>query len=196
MAHGGASLPGGPGHPTFRHGAYSKAYGPLQEAVDAAMDDPDIFDTRRGVAGWHAAMEEASARLEENDTPEFRKRAQAMYDEVEALMRTDPASAGAKLRDLGSHLRRGISHDKALRDLLERMERHRIAVNDAVKIELQSSTAVSLTSLGAMLTAMVRILGERFGREGARDALDQLDRECFKGGVSRLLGTRAVEESE
>ena len=55
--HGGASLPAGPGHPTYKHGLYSKAMPTgLQEKYLDARFDPELEDLRSAMATIDAML--------------------------------------------------------------------------------------------------------------------------------------------
>ena len=196
--HGGCSLPPGPAHPAYRHGRYSKVWGRFAKAVDAAIEDEDLLDARRGVAGALGALEEAAERLECGDTPEFRERATALHAQAMELLKADPEAAVAKLRELGTLLDRGVTEDVAFRDVVQRAETYRHAVNDALRLKLHASTALSLQDLILALDAMVQLVLEVSGREAALEVAQRFDQERLNGKLAAAgfqFGARAIAVS-
>lgn len=191
--HGGLT-PSGADHPAFRHGRYSKIWGRFADVVEAAMDDEDLLDARAGVAGALAAMEEAAERLQKGDTPEFRKRVQALHREGMALLREDPPAALAKLRELSDLIDRGVREDRAFRDLVNRSDMHRRAVNDAIKLKFCAGAAMNIGELRVFLDALIDILIQVAGREVACEVMSRFDRERLGGRIARMSAPLGAEQ--
>lgn len=191
--HGGATVPAGPGHHAYRSGKFSKAFGRFAAAVEAAIEDPDLLDARRGVAAALAALEQAGERLEARDTPEFRSRAVDLFEEAMETLKADAAAGIVKLRELGALLQRGVSEDSAFRVVVQRADSYRVAVNDAVRLKLSASTAMSLADIAAALDGLVQEFADVAGVEAASEAARRFDVNRLGGRLARaglVLGAR------
>lgn len=179
--HGGKSPPPGPGHPRYKHGMFSKARR-AREAFEAAMDDPDLLDVRKGAALMQAGVEEAAERLEELDTPELRRRAMQLLDESFAA--TQPGEANAKLMALRELLEQGTSEDRAFRDLIERGRELQRAIESAWRIKLHAAQAINGAELATTLHGLLAILSQEVGPEPAARVLERFDREQLGGSLA------------
>lgn len=187
--HGGKSRPPGPMHHKYKTGIssskFSGYFGELAEAVDIAIDDEELLDARRGVAAALAAVEDAGNRLSERDTPDFRREARKLFREAWDLIRSDPSAGLVKLKELGELLERGVSHDISFEQVISRADKYRVAVNDALKLKLQASTAMNIQEIIIALDGMVQMMVEVAGKDAALAVAARFDQERLGGRLAR-----------
>jgi hypothetical protein len=114
------SIPAGPGHPSFKHGRdskWTKALGKYGGLYMDAVDSDELLDLRRQLALMDVAIQKHAARVEELDTPDFRKKALELFMEYE-LAPTDE-QAVERLAEVKEHLRRGAGEDRAFEVLVK-----------------------------------------------------------------------------
>jgi hypothetical protein len=192
--HGGLSHPGGPGHPGWKGGRFSKAFGPLHRAVDAALEDEDLLDPHRPVAAALAMLEHVGTRWREGDTPELRAQALAAWEALSEAHAAGAPEASRMLEDLGELLRAGVESDRDFAAVAARSEEYRKAVNDALKIKLQAAASINVGDLTAALDALVSIVVEEGGADVAKRVARRFDQERLGGRLARgglVLGSRA-----
>lgn len=182
--HGGATLSAGPGHPTWKHGRYSKAFGRFADAVDQAIDDPNLIDIRRGVAGALIALEQSGERLTALDTPAFRADALRLYGIVRDA--EDPEKRRFAWAELGELLNRGVQYDDAFERVVERSEAYAQRVENALKIRISATAALSTNEVSALLVALLTIMLERSkDRSMVLDVAQTFDRVYLEGRLAR-----------
>ncbi len=182
MMHGGTQ-PTGLASPNFKHGRYSKAFKNLGKRFEESIGDPALLDPRRAVATQDLIVTKCAERLAEQDSPEFRKRATALYDDVEAAARDGDAEAlGPALTALGKHLRNGRSEDQALRNLSAAATRLVQQQRDYWAIALAHKASYTADEMSALLFGVTRsLLDAGIDRAQVRKALADVDDTFFDG---------------
>lgn len=105
-------------------GAHSKVLAAFLRDVGQRAEDPAIFDVRPKIA----LMDEAEGRLldralNDRDTPRFRESAHALAVEVQQLLAIGDQGVVGRMADLVGMLKRGVAHDRALKDATDLAER-------------------------------------------------------------------------
>lgn len=176
--HGGQSL-GGVASPTFKHGRYSKAFKQLGARFEESINDPALLDPRRAVATQDLIVTKCAERLAEHDSPEFRKRAAKLYDDVEAASGTEKDSA---LRALGKHIRNGKAEDQALRNLSTAATKLVQQQRDYWAIALAHKASYTADEMSALLFGVTRsLLDAGIDNAQVRKALADVDDTFFDG---------------
>lgn len=180
--HGGPS-PSGLASATFKHGRYSKAFGKIGKRFEESINDPALLDPRRAVATQDLIVTKCAERLAEHDSPEFRKRASNLYDDVEAAARDGDAEAlGPALTALGRHLRDGKAEDQALRNLSTAATELVKQQRDYWAIALAHKASYTADEMSALLFGVTRsLLDAGIDNAQVRKALADVDDTFFDG---------------
>src|SRR5262245_58157373 len=106
--HGGASHPGGPGHPTWKHGRRSR-YVPtrLAEKYTEAMEDDRLMEFRADIAILEARLCELLATGE--SLPLWDRTQDAFHDLRQGMRDADTAAIPLHLSQLESLIHRGMA---------------------------------------------------------------------------------------
>jgi hypothetical protein len=173
-------LHGGLGGRPPTTGRYSKGLGRFREAYQEARQDPALLDLRETLALMDVVVQRAVERIEENDTPEFRKRALNLFEEARAA--GDAETTAALLGQLGALLKRGASEDKALDRLADTAERLARRQEKAWGIKLDAATALNARDLMAVLARFADIVLEEVPKDAAARVIRRIDGEIVGTG--------------
>ena len=167
----------------FKTGRYSKKLGKLAEAYEAALDSPTLLDMRECIAVLDACVQRVMERVDQLDTPDFRRRSVAMYRESRRLLNEGKGpEAGAVLNELGALLERGADEDKSTALLISAVETLQKRIEEAWKIKLTKDEVMNTRDMiGVMGRWIEVILDESDVDVGAR-IVGRLD------GMMRGLG--------
>jgi hypothetical protein len=125
-------------------------------------------------------VQRAVERIEEHDTPEFRKRALNLFEEARAA--GDAETTAALLGQLGALLKRGASEDKALDRLADTAERLARRQEKAWGIKLDAATALNARDLMAVLARFADIVLEEVPKDAAARVIRRIDGEIVGTG--------------
>lgn len=180
--HGGTA-PTGLASPNFKHGRYSKAFGKIGKRFEESINDPALLDPRRAVATQDLIVTKCAERLADTDSPEFRKRASNLYDDVEAAARDGDAEAlGPALTALGKHIRNGKAEDQALRNLSTAATELVKQQRDYWAIALAHKASYTADEMSALLFGVTRsLLDAGIDNAQVRKALADVDDTFFDG---------------
>ena len=180
--HGGTA-PTGLASPNFKHGRYSKAFGKIGKRFEESINDPALLDPRRAVATQDLIVTKCAERLADTDSPEFRKRASNLYDDVEAAARNGDAEAlGPALTALGKHIRNGKAEDQALRNLSTAATKLVQQQRDYWAIALAHKASYTADEMSALLFGVTRsLLDAGIDNAQVRKALADVDDTFFDG---------------
>jgi hypothetical protein len=169
----------GGGRP-IKHGRYSARLGRFREAYQEALDSGEsLLDLRETLALLDARLQRSAERAAELDTPEYRERAQELYEAVRGAR--DPQEAASYLVSLGDHLRRGVSEDAALRDLADAAKELAIRQEKAWGVRLHAAQAINARDLTTIMARIVDIILDE--APDAPRLLQRLDDEIMGGGA-------------
>lgn len=174
-------LHGARGGAPIQHGRFSSRLGRFRESYEAAMASGDtLFDIRKTISLLHVRVERAAERASELDTPQYRLRAQALYEKVSNATTTD--SMRLAIAALGEHLENGVSEDSALDTLVEVAERLAIRQEKAWGIKLNANNAINKNELDGVLTYFFTVVVEEADGPTAKRILDRLDQKLVGKG--------------
>lgn len=149
-------LHGGLGGRPPKHGMYSGAFVRLRKVYEAALADPRLMDLREPIALLKVQVDDSVRRVEENDTPAFRRRALSLMQEAKAATREGKVEdAQAKLIALEDLLGRGVAEDKALDRMAHAVDRLAKRVEGAWTIALAQQQAINVKDLVVILARFV-----------------------------------------
>jgi hypothetical protein len=189
--HGGMSPPAGPGHHSFKHGRdskWTKALGQYGKLYKDAVDSDELLDLRRQLAVMDVAIQRHAARVEELDTPDFRKKALELFAEYEQAPTDEEARA--RLAGIKEHLRRGAGEDRAFAYLVKTADSMARRIEAAYGLKLKSDEVVNQNELTRVTGALVSILVEEAPTDVATRVIQRADSELFAGGIG-ATGSRA-----
>ena len=138
--HGGR----GSGRPVVG-GRWSHAMGRMSEAYAEALQDDSLGDLRPGLAALDAIVQRAAARVDQYDSPEFRRRALALYSEGESA-------------ELGQLLAAGVEEDKAIQNLADTVIEYQKRSEAWWDMKLKAKNAVSIQDLNRILIVFSNIV--------------------------------------
>ena len=185
--HGGLT-PKGVASPQFRHGRYSKYLGKRwAKAYEESLADTDgLLDLTETLAILDTNVKRAAKRVDERDTPDFRRRALTLFEQAHDA--STPEETAAKLRDLGTLLRSGVSKDRSFRRLTDAAEKLAKRSEAAWKVRLGAATAINAADLTGVLVRVISILREEIHDRTARElAVRRISHEV----MARRVGPRA-----
>jgi len=173
---------GGLGGAPVKHGRYAKGLGRFREAYAESIADPGLMDLRETLALLDVVVKRNAERLEDSDTPAFRRRALELYTAVRAA--STPQDAAAAMTALGELLRSGVSEDSALDDLAVSAERLARRQEKAWQIRLDAATALNAKDLMAVMARWADIVLEEVPREAAARVIRRIDGEVLGTGAA------------
>lgn len=149
---GRCRMHGGLGGRPSTTGRWARSLGRFGESYMAAKKDPDLLDLRRSLAILDLAVERCARRIEERDTPEFRKRLRRLYEEMTTLLREgEAAKAQDAMTELGRLIQAGGSEDDAFRQLSIAAERLSKRAEKAWDLKLSRKHAIAADDLAEIL---------------------------------------------
>ncbi|HRI09525.1 MAG TPA: HGGxSTG domain-containing protein, partial [Nannocystaceae bacterium] len=95
----------------IKHGRYSKHLGRIREAYEAAIQDKGLLDLREPIAAIDAIVRRLAERVEELDTPDYRRR---LLDLLKESRGADAGKAAAARFTLEELIERGADEDQTL----------------------------------------------------------------------------------
>lgn len=159
--HGGAP---GSGRPV-KHGrtsAWAKVLGPVWEG----LKDETLTDLTVNARLLLAREMELSARLEEGDSPEFRKVAMGLLTRVRSAARAGDAGRLAEaMTRLEEHLSQGASRDQAWKEVLTVSKAHADLVEQMNAIETRSAHVLTGRGIVALLGTLFDLVRLEAGEE-------------------------------
>ena len=158
--HGGITKEGWSGG-VITSGRYTKRLGPLRDAYLSSMNDASLFDLTEPMAVLDSIVKRNMERLEERDTPDFRKRARELFAEITACADADEREG--KIDALGAHLERGESEDRALNDLTKTVVSFQKRLEEAWKIKLTRDETMNVRDLVGILGKIANIVFDECG---------------------------------
>lgn len=184
--HHGGPTPRGPASPQWKTGRWSKVLNPTRsKAYAAARDDPELLDLRRTIGQLDTGVAEAMERREKLDTPNFRKDAIALFEQVQSEMQTDPQAAAVSMAALGKLLRRGAQEDDANEEIARHVSRMSKHMETAWKIRLGAGHSVNESDLLAIIGAIIDVAVREFPQEYVGPFIAGLDREVLRGRLAQ-----------
>jgi hypothetical protein len=121
--HGGLSHPGGPGHPTTKHGFYSRLLPQgLRRTYDKVLSDPETLNATEEVALLRTRIGQLVSRLQTGETGSVWGDLQAAYSELSAVVRSpepDPVRFGEAFKQLGDVINRGADIETVWAELYD-----------------------------------------------------------------------------
>ena len=166
-------------------GAATDTFLALGEQYVKAKESPGLLDLERPLAVLDMAAQRMIERLEERDTPDFRRRARDLFNEAQDLSKTDPA-ASAALNKLGALLKRGASEDVAFKDVQKVVSQFARRLEEVWKIKLARSQVVNQQDLVGLLTRIATWITEVAPEEVADQMLRKLDEELVVANNSMM----------
>lgn len=119
------------------HGRYAKTPN-LNRLIEQVRAEEDLLDVSGNVAIFRCFKEELSARLDNNDSPDFRRELlDILFSEEEG---EGPWEIVARAR---KHVQKGVRWDSTWRALVEAAEREGALQTAAISLSLKSENAVS-----------------------------------------------------
>lgn len=192
--HGGAP---GAGRP-ITHGRYSKALSQtcLSEAYRTAIEDKNLLDLREPIALLEACLQRTSERVGLADTPDFRKKALRIYEEMRvAINEGDGVSAARLDRELGELLETGVAEDRAISELSEQADRLAKRLEGVWTIRLQKKQVLNIQQLGVIISRIIEIVKQESTIEIASMIMRRLDAEVMSlPNASEVIELRGPSE--
>lgn len=170
----------GGGRP-ITNGLRSRAMGRFRDAYHEALGKGDaLFDLRENLAIMDVGVTLAAERAAMADTPALRKRALAVFNEVQA------AKTGAEMRErldmLGRLLAAGVEDADAIEDLTLAAERMSKRQEAAWNIRLSAAQAIHSRDLVTLFARMVEIIIQEAQGEASARILRRIDVEIMGSG--------------
>jgi hypothetical protein len=156
----------------------------LRERADAAAADERLTDLRELIAVLSALVQTVASRIEEGDTPEFRRRALELVDDMVSKKGQPDGEAGKALHALITHIRTGHSDVLAEALLWDRIERMGKRVEELKKIELSAKNAISIDEQTKQWVRVLSILERLIPAELFPTVRDGLAREVLPPATS------------
>ena len=182
--HGGAP---GSGRPLV-HGRYSKTLkGKLLAAYQSSLADPKLMDLSETTAALDGLVRTIAERLQNGDTPEFRRRAVEMVDAMIAARGQPDGEAGKKFQELVTFLRAGEEESRAESILFDRFERLAKRVEEANKILHAKENTIPARKVEELMTALVAALNAHVDESKRRAVLSDLS-STWGEPVNRVSG--------
>lgn len=183
--HGGPT-PRGAASANYVHGRFSKALNPKRRALyEDARGSEDLLSLERTLAMHDVQAVEALERREQLDTPEFRRRALALFRGAKKALAEDPDLASAKLLELQRLLERGTEEDRAREEvsrLTSSLSRRQEA---AWKIRLGAAHVINQSELTAILGRFIEVAIQEMPENCVRPFLRRVDREVLRGRLAQ-----------
>lgn len=185
---------GGKGGRPPVHGRWSRSFGRLRESYEEARADGELMDMSRTLAVLDVNVQRAAERVEERDTPEFRRRAAKLYmDAQDASASGDQEKAAQKLAELGVLLRAGVSADRAFAKLVDAAERFGRSQESAWRVRLSKANAINAMDVRAILARFLDFVTQEAPVDVAARIIDRIDVEL---GGARQDVQQIAEEIE
>jgi len=164
--------------------------GKFARAYKEAHDDTDLLDLRRCIATLDTLSQRHAERLEERDTPEFRRRALHLYDSAQQAQREgDAQTAAMHLSNLGRLLREGSAEDRAMNSLEVSVDRLSKRIEGAWGVKLAKRQAINAHDLTAVLARLVNLLREELQPADATRVIQRIDRTLLQAPTTGRLRT-------
>lgn len=191
--HGGMS----PGRPPT-NGRYTRVPGALREAYKASLADSTLADLREPLAILDAIAKRAMDRVEDKDTPELRKRALELLEEVQAALGAGDAELGAqKLQALHALLRRGAEESEALTNLSDAVEAFSRRAEAYWGVKLSRRQSMNAGDLIAILRAFVTIVKSEAPSDVSARIVERIEHDVYRGSFGlRLLSGEGAEPTK
>lgn len=179
--HGGTN----PGRPV-KHGRYSKRIPRLlaDGYAEAIQDAEAMIDLSETLAVQHAIVARRMERVDEKDSPEFRKQAVGLFEQMRTASSAEDGIAATKA--LGEHLRQGTSEEYALTCLANAVRELALRQEEVWRLRFKSEHAITVKDLVGLIARVVDLARQILPDDLALQFVDRLDREVV-GNASRRL---------
>lgn len=133
-------------------GRWASSLGRFGESYLAAKEDPELLDLSRTLAILDMVVERAARRIEERDTPAFRRRLGELFEEMSTLLREGEASKAQEvMAELGRLIRDGGSEEDAFGEFSRAAERLSRRAEKAWDLKLSRKHAIAADDLAQIL---------------------------------------------
>lgn len=133
-------------------GRWARSLGRFGDSYLAAKEDPELLDLSRSLAILDMVVERAARRIEERDTPAFRRRLGELFEEMSTLLREGEASKAQEvMAELGRLIRDGGSEEDAFSELSRAAERLSRRAEKAWDLKLSRKHSVAADDLARIL---------------------------------------------
>ena len=161
-----------------QHGRRSKRVGRFRAAMQEAENDPKLMDLRRSVAVMELALQRAADRIDEADTPKFRKRLNQLW--VAAMeAKNNPRVQAEALNEVGKMIESGAEEDEAFKDLVVSAQRLGREQRGAWMIKLGAAHAINSRDLIAIFARFVDIVSHEVDPESTKRIVGRIEGELF-----------------
>jgi hypothetical protein len=167
----------GGGRPWTSGGRYSRSMKRWNKALERALADQALLDTKPDIAVMDVLIEKLLRRVEGGDCPEWRAELEEIFDKLEEAIRRNRQKEVAKLMTrLGAHIRSGASVDQLAEDLTRLVERRANQANKASSLSIMRETHVSVKELTLVLARWIEVLQDHLDPTALRAIVPQLER--------------------
>lgn len=158
--HGGASHPGGPDHPAYRHGRLSKYQLPdrLSERVERALADPELLSLRQQIAVMDGRLAELLSQVNEMAPAET-------WGRLHAAMESFDNGDGEAIDTIRSLIESGNQDVLVWKGIESATEQLRKLIESERRAEIEADTMMSVTSVLSAMTRLMSMVYERIMRE-------------------------------
>jgi DNA-binding GntR family transcriptional regulator len=167
----------------------------LRDAYRKSLADSTLADLREPLAVLDAIVKRSMDRVEERDTPELRKRALELIEEVQGALSAGDAELGAqKLQALHALLRRGADESEALSNLSDAVDVFARRAEAYWNVKLSRRQSMNAADLIDLMRAFVSIVKTEAPADVSARIVERIDHDVYRGGFGlRLLGGEAAE---
>jgi len=142
-------------------GRYSKSLGRFREAYEESLVSRSLFDLREGLAVLDSLAKRCMERVEQLDTPQFRRASLEMLDVLSLAIQEGNVDATADaLQALSLHLRRGAQEDSSINLLASTVETLQKRVEKAWEIKLKNEETMNVRDMVGVLGMFVNVVLE------------------------------------
>ncbi len=188
----GKDSPGGP----LVSGRYSKSMNKLQRLIVATRDDPGLFDMRTGLAVLNEALVRAGQRIDESDTPDFRKQALSHFNAARSAQRNgDAAALTNHMQSLSSLLVDGVEADEAFKDAVHAAQLLAVEQGRAWQVRLSAAHAINARDLTALFTRLIGCVREELSPDDARRVVERMQHDVMPDVDRRHVGRNSDERN-
>jgi len=153
----------------------SKSRAAFAEKVSAMLSDPRIADNAENVALIDANIEKLLDRMDDSDSPHFRREAVKLFEKVGSA--EDDAGMDQALEALGDHLKDGWSQDKLLLEVHTLSERRARIVDRQRSLDLKENETFSRTIVVSALDKILTLISAQLPENYAVPLIDSITRE-------------------
>lgn len=158
------------------HGKNSAAYGRFTAALEAAKNDPEVWDIRKPLAALELHLQEVAKRASKGDSPEMRQQALEL---AWALEREWPAEAPTprSLEDLVELLSQGVNETRQLEAFAQAAERLGQRLDRAWDVRLRATNVINARDVEILFGRLIGILYQHLEPKVVSRVVDAMERE-------------------